>query len=211
VEIIKIGGPLLIPHIHKLFNQAVKEGFPKLWTESLIIPIFKNEDTNNPSNYETTMISPLVDKLYGNILEKKLSIWIESEGKQAKGQGGFRRKNSVRDHLITLRIIVEECCNDKSNLFCCFVDFRKAFDMVPKNNLWNRLEELNVPYELRVSTIRLYENVIAKLKRNKGWTYDINYNVGVKQGFPLSPTLFGIYIDNLEGYLEEEGCVGMIT
>ena len=26
------GGPVLIPHIHKLFNQAVKQGFPKPWT-----------------------------------------------------------------------------------------------------------------------------------------------------------------------------------
>ena len=41
VEILKIGGPVLIPHIHKLFNQAVKQGFPKPWTQSLIIPILK--------------------------------------------------------------------------------------------------------------------------------------------------------------------------
>ena len=57
-EILKIGGPVLIPHIHKLFNQAVKQGFPKPWTQSLIIPIFKSGDINNPSNYRTIMISP---------------------------------------------------------------------------------------------------------------------------------------------------------
>ena len=81
---IKIGGPLLIPHIHKLFNQAVKQGFPKPWTQSLIIPIFKSGDTNNPSNYWTIIIIPLLAKLYGIILEKKLSIWLESEGKRDK-------------------------------------------------------------------------------------------------------------------------------
>ena len=59
-EILKIGGPVLIPHIQKLFNQAVKQGFPKPWTESLIIPIFKSGDTNNPSNYRKIMISPLL-------------------------------------------------------------------------------------------------------------------------------------------------------
>ena len=78
-------------------------------------------------------------------LEKKLSIWLENEGKRAKGQESFRRQHPTTDHLVTLRIIVEECRNDKSNLFCCFVDFRKDFDMVPRNNLWNRLEELKVP------------------------------------------------------------------
>ena len=80
------------------------------------------------------MISPILAKLYGIILEKKISRWLESEGKQAKGQAGFTRKHSTTDHLVTLRIIVEECRNDKSNLFCFVVEFRKAFDTVPRNN-----------------------------------------------------------------------------
>ena len=61
---------------------------------------------------------------------------------------------------------------------------------------------------MRATAIRLYENVIAKFKRNKGWSRDIKCNIGVKQGFPFSPTLFGIYIDKLEVCLEEEGCAG---
>ena len=156
------------------------------------------------------MISPLLAKLYGTILEKKLSVWLESEGKRAKGQAGFRRHHSTTYHLVTLRIIVKECRNDKSNPFFCFVDFRKAFDTVPRNNLWNILEELKVPFELRAAAIRLYENVISNLKSNEGWSKDIKCNIGVKKGCPLSPTLCGIYIDKLKGYLEEAGCVGMI-
>jgi len=49
-EILKVGGHVLNPHIHKLFNQVVKQGFPKPWTQSFIISIFKIGDTNNPSN-----------------------------------------------------------------------------------------------------------------------------------------------------------------
>ena len=76
--------------------------------------------------------------------------------------------HSTTDHLITLRIIAYDCHSNKSGLFCCFVDFRKAFDMVPRNNLWNKLEELKVPFELRDATIRLYEKVIVKIKNNEG-------------------------------------------
>ena len=82
--------------------------------------------------------------------------------------------------------------------------------MVPRNNLWNRLEELKVPFELRATSIRLYRNSIAKFKTNEGWSKNINCNIRVKQGFPLSPTLFGIYIDKLEGCLEKVGCAGTI-
>ena len=68
------------------------------------------------------MISPLLGKLYGIILEKKINEWLEIESKRAKGQAAFTRNHSTTDHLVTLRIIAEECRNNKSHLFCCFVD-----------------------------------------------------------------------------------------
>ena len=142
------------------------------------------------------MISPILAKLYGIILEKKINTRLKYEGKWAKDQKVFRRNHSTMDHLVMLRIIKDEFHNSKSNLFCCFVDFRKAFDMLPKN-----LEELKVPFELRAVAIRLHENVIAKFKTNEGWLKDIKCNIEVKQGSPLSPTLFGIYIDKLKGCL----------
>ena len=80
-EILKIGGPVLIPHIHKLFNLAVKQGFPTPWTQSLIIPIFKSGDKNDPSNYRTIMIIPMLAKLYVVILENKINGWLEMEVK----------------------------------------------------------------------------------------------------------------------------------
>jgi hypothetical protein len=95
----------------------------------------------------------------------------------------------------------------KTNIFCCFVDFRKYFDIVPKKNLWYRLEEIKVPFELRVVGIRLYEKIISKWKKIDGWLKEINYNIGVKQGYPLYPTIFCIYIDRLEECLEGAGCV----
>jgi len=86
-------------------------------------------------------------------------------------------------------MIAEDCHNIKSNLFCCYVDFKKAFDAVPRNNLWNGLEELKIPLELRVAAMRLYEKFIAKFKSIEWWSKYINYNIGVKQGCP-SPLSF---------------------
>jgi hypothetical protein len=88
------------------------------------------------------------------------------------------------------------------------VDLRKYFDIVPRKSLWDRLEVIKVSFQLRDASIRLYKNVVSKFKNTKGWSKEINYNIGVKQGCPLSPTLFGIYIDKLEEFLEEAGCVG---
>jgi hypothetical protein len=79
---------------------------------------------------------------------------------------------------------------------------------LPRTNLWNRLEELKVPFKLRATTIRLYEKFIVKFRNTKGWSEENNYNIGVKQGCPLSLTIFDIYIDKLEYCLKDAGCVG---
>jgi hypothetical protein len=104
-EILKIGGPILIPNIHKLFNLVVKKGFPKSWTQSLIVPIFRSGDKKNPSNYRTIIIRHILSSLYGSFLEMKISIWIEIQGKIDKYQVSFRGFHSTLDHLIKLRII----------------------------------------------------------------------------------------------------------
>lgn len=42
-KILNTEGPILIPLIHKLLNLVGKKGFPNPWTQSLNIPIFKNQ------------------------------------------------------------------------------------------------------------------------------------------------------------------------
>ena len=100
-------------------------------------------------------------------MEKKISVWLESEAKRAIGQARFKIHHSTKDHLVTLGIITEECRNNKYNLLYCFVYFRKSFDTVPRSNLWKRSEELKVPLELRAIKITLYETIIAKIKNGE--------------------------------------------
>ena len=91
---------------------------------------------------------------------------------------------------------MEESRLQGKTLYCCFVDFKKAFDIVPQSELWNRMAEIDMPLEYRVA--RLYEQVKCQLKMDSGFSKHFLSNMGVKQGCPLSPTLFGLCIDKLE-------------
>ena len=64
------------------------------------------------------------------------------------------------------------------------------------------------PLELNIVVIRFYKRVVAKIKTIEGWSKDIKCNIGVKKGCPLSPTIFGIYIDKLEECLGIARCKG---
>lgn len=187
-----------------MFNDVTSDGFPSEWTTSVVIPLYKSGDINNPSNYHTIMVNPILGKLFGSMLERRINSWIEKEGNRAKGQAGFRPKYSMIDHCITLRHLIKKIWDTQGEaVFCCFVDFKKAFDTVPRDKLWNRMDELNIPDEYRVAVHRLYEQVRAKIRTSEGMSECFGSDIGVKKGCPLSPTLFGLYIDKLEDWLNE--------
>ena len=184
--------------IMTIIEQTIKQGFPNDWLMNWIKPIFKAGDKNQVSNYRTIMVSLTIAKLYCTIMEKKISTWVESTRKRPLGQARFRPEHSTMDHLVTLRVIMEESRLQGKTLYFCFVDFQKAFNTIPRSELWNRMIEIDMPLEYKVVIARLYEHVKCQLKMDSGFSKHFLSNMGVKQGCPLSPTLFSLCIDKLE-------------
>ena len=54
-----------------------------------IKPLHKGGDVNNVNNYRTIMVGSLMAKLFGCIMESKISAWVEKNGKRAYGHAGF--------------------------------------------------------------------------------------------------------------------------
>ena len=129
----------IAPLIAHVFNRAIGEGFPEAWTQHTIVPIHKSSDTLDPGNYRTIMIRHTMAKLYGAVLEAELSSYAEAEGLRAPEQAGFRRAFSTIDHVFVLRCLIDGAKARKKRLYCCFVDFRKAFDTAPREKLFQRL------------------------------------------------------------------------
>jgi hypothetical protein len=87
-------------------------------------------------NYKGITIGPILVKLFVMIFEKRLSEWVEQHGLHAKGQAGFRKNYCNTDQLFILRTPIEHSKAKKKPLYCCFVNFKKAFDIVPHEVLW---------------------------------------------------------------------------
>ena len=49
----------------------------------------------------------------------------------------------------------------------------------------------------------MYTAIYAKVRTNDDTHGEVMSDIGVKQGCPLSPTLFGLYTNELETYLDE--------
>ena len=71
-----------------------------------------------------------------------------------------------------------------------------------------QLEALGVPTDMQWGIYALYESVSGKVRSSKGLSEAVASIIGVKQGFPLSPTFFGVYIDEVSHYIERFGGSG---
>ncbi len=70
------------------------------------------------------------------ILDKRLSEWAKQHGLHAKCQVNFRKDYRITDQLFILRTLIEQSKAKKKPLYCCFVDFKNAFNIVPREMLW---------------------------------------------------------------------------
>ena len=104
--------------------------------------------------------------------------------------------------MFVLRCLMDSARVRKEKLYACFVDFKKAFDTVPRQQLWEHLYKVGVRGTFLAALISMYRNVLACVKTPAGGlTPTFECTLGVKQGCPLSPTLFGMYVDQLESLL----------
>ena len=51
----------------------------------------------------------------------------------------FKANYSTVDAIFILDHFIQEKIRTKGKLFCCFVDFRKAYDLINRNCLWYKL------------------------------------------------------------------------
>ena len=205
-EMIKDGGELLHTCLLELFNRMLMSHFPECLSVGVITAVFKAGDKKDMGNYRGITVGPVFAKLFAMIIESRLASWAEDHGVKARGQAGFRKDHRTTDNVFVLRSLIDKQKQSRQRggsgkLYCCFVDFRKAFDTIPRTVLWQVLEDLGVSGRVLTIIKSMYAQDSAAVKTSAGLSEIFRCLLGVKQGCPLSPTLFGLYVDGLEKHL----------
>jgi hypothetical protein len=171
----------------------------------LVTLLFKKGDPTLWANYRPIAVVQLLTKVYAMILHHRLSSWAESTGVREPAQTGFRPNHATTHHAFVLQHHISKYKAAGKKLYCCFIDFAKAYDCVPREKLWQRLFDIGVRGKMLHAIKSLYEvGVDMSIKLDVGVLDPVNSSVGVKQGCPLSPLLFGLYIESLEAYVKSK-------
>ncbi|KAG0424540.1 hypothetical protein HPB47_028249 [Ixodes persulcatus] len=134
---------------------------------------------------------------------KAVTSWAEYEGILGELQNGFRKGRRLEDNLFVITQAMEIANHEQRPLYLGFLDISKAYDSVNHSLLWRVLEELGMPVEWRNLLQQIYRDNSVVVQWGAEFTEPIKATRGLRQGCPLSPLLFMLYIAGLERALED--------
>ena len=117
-----------------------------LLCELQIVPIHKKEDKTECDDYRGISLLPTTYKILSNILLLRLIPYAEEI--MEDHQCGFRRNRSTTDHIFCIRQILEKKWEHNEAVHQLFIDFKKAYDLVRREALYNILIEFGIPKKL---------------------------------------------------------------
>jgi hypothetical protein len=95
--------------------------------------LYKGGDCSQFDNYRGITIGLVLAKVFVMILESHISQWVETNDLRTKGHAGFRKDFRTTYNLFILCTLIEQVRFQKKQLYTCFVDFKKTFDIVPRD------------------------------------------------------------------------------
>src|SRR3984885_9688321 len=131
------------------------------------------------------------------VLTRRLQAKAEADGCIGDDQFGFRKGRGTRDAIGALRKLTERSLEHDREMFICFVDYEKAFDRVDWRKLMTILRRMGVDWRDRRLIGNLYMGQRIRVRIEGELSEPGQIGRGVKQGCPLSPILFNLYIEEL--------------
>jgi hypothetical protein len=146
-ELIQARGEMLLSASHKLINSVWnKEELPDQSKESIIVPVHKRGDKTACNNYRGISLLSTSYKIISNIILSRLSLYIDEI--VGDHHCRFRRNRSTTDQIFFICQILEKKWEYNETVHQLFIDFKKVFDSVRREVLYNILIESGVPIKL---------------------------------------------------------------
>lgn len=176
-----------------LYNELKRvRQIPKIWKESETTLILKGGDVSDPSNWRPISLLSTMYKVYSSLWNNRLK---EVEGVISPVQRGFSSRNGCSDSIALLRAAIEHSRAQRGTMAVAWLDLTNAFGTVPHELITFSLEQFGFPSGFVDVISNIYKDNFMRVVTAETKTQPIPILSGVKQGDPISPTLFNLSLE----------------
>ena len=167
--------------------------WPQDRRSSVFIPFPKKGNAKECSNFSTIALISHASKVMFKILQTRLQLYVNCELSDV--QAGFRKGRGTRNQIANSCWIIKKAKEFQKNIYCCFIDYAKAFDCGDHHKLWKILKEMGIPDHLTCLLRNPYASQEATVRTGHGTTDWYQIRKRVCQGCISSPCLFNLYAE----------------
>ena len=186
----------------KLFNSImITETIPSAWRDSVLVSIFKEKgDIQECNNYRGSKLLTHTFNIWERVLDRRVRECTDIHDSQF----GFMPGRSTTDAIFILKQTIEQYREGQKDICVTFIELEKAYDLVPREEIWRTMRERLVPEKYVMLVQDMYTGCRTKVRTVAGESSKFNVEVGLHQGSALSPYLFLILMDVLTERVRKE-------
>lgn len=206
-EMLKTSLPFIVEPVLKLFNMCLELCiYPKEWCHGYIVPVYKSGTRLDPMNYRPITISSCLGKVFSSVLKNRINKLLDDNNIISNVQIGFSKGHRTSDHLLMLKGLIDVYKSKRKRIYSCFIDFSAAFDSVWHDGLVFKLRKANISSKIISLIQSMYNQIYTRVKRQNVISKQFKCLRGTRQGCNLSPTLFKIYLNDLQDIFNAAEC-----
>jgi len=125
--------------IYEKSLQEGKLGLPDDWKMATVIPIYKKGSKNDAGNYRPVSLTSVPYKVLESVMKDAMVDYLETTGFYNDCQHGFVKGKSTLTNLFETLESWTRILDEGLGIDVIYLDYRKAFDTVPRKRLIDEL------------------------------------------------------------------------
>ena len=197
-SILKSCADTFAPILLHIFKKSYKTGVvPHQMKMATVVPLHKGGDKTSANNYRPVSLTPIIAKIFENIVFDTLIAHIEANSIMSPYQHGFLKNRSTNTNLIHFWEDITRLAEAGNEISIIYTDLRKAFDSVPHDLLVYKLKKYGITGKNIAWISDFLRGRQQFVRINDKLSHPIDIESGVPQGGVLSGILFNLYINDL--------------